>query len=147
MSLTRYAEASIFLVRVALGWIFLYSGASKIISGTWSAAGYLSSAKTFPAFFAWFARPENIDWVTMLNEWGMLLIGISLILGAFVRYSAIFGALLMALYYLPALNFPYASDHFYLVDDHVIYFLTFLILSGIHAGEFLGFDKWLSRTR
>lgn len=143
----KSSQIAIFILRFLMGWIFLYSGASKILSGTWSAAGYLKAAKTFPGFFGWFATPENIGWVTLLNEWGMLLIGASLLLGAFVRWSSIAGALLMVLYYLPVLKFPYVSERSLLVDDHVIYLFLFVLFIAAHAGEYLGLDKWIKNRR
>lgn len=145
--MNKSSQIAIFILRFLMGWIFLYSGASKILSGTWSAAGYLKTAKTFPGFFAWFASPENIGWVTLLNEWGMLLIGISLVLGVMVRWSSIAGLILVVLYYLPAFKFPYASEHYLFVDDHVIYFFLFVFFIVVEAGEYLGLDKFLKRRQ
>lgn len=145
--MNKSSQIAIFILRFLMGWIFLYSGASKILSGTWSAAGYLKTAKTFPGFFAWFASPENIGWVTLLNEWGMLLIGISLVLGVMVRWSSLASLFLMVLYYLPAFKFPYASEHYLFVDDHVIYFFLFVFFIVAEAGEYMGLDKWYKNRR
>lgn len=145
--MNKWAGISILLLRLSLGWIFLYSGASKILSGTWSAAFYLKNPQTFPEFFKWFASPENIGWVTLVNEWGMLLIGISLITGALARLSSVAGAALMILYYLPILKFPYAGEHSYIVDEHIIYFFVFVMFAAIRAGEYYGLDGYIGRSR
>ncbi len=132
-----------FLLRLTLGWLFLYAGLVKILDDKWSAAGYLKGAKTFPELYAWLALPQNIGWVNLLNEWGLTLIGVSLILGIMVRFSSIAGIALMLLYYFPALNFPYVGEHAYIVDEHIIYMAAFLVLYAVRAGEYLGVDRYI----
>lgn len=136
-------RVALLLLRLGLGWLFFYAGITKVLDASWSAAGYLSNAQTFPALFAWFAQPENIGWVNLLNEWGLTLIGAALVLGIFVRWASWGGMLLMVLYWLPVLSFPYAGDHSYIVDDHIIYILGLLILTTFNAGRFWGLDSRL----
>ncbi len=114
------------LLRIAFGWTFFYAGLSKIMNPAWTASGFLSGAKTFPAFYHWFALPANIGWVNQLNEYGLAILGLSLILGIGVRWSAVAGILLMFLYYFAQLAFPYAGTSAYIVDDHIIYILLFV---------------------
>ncbi|MBI2003290.1 MAG: DoxX family membrane protein, partial [Candidatus Wildermuthbacteria bacterium] len=80
---------SLFFLRVALGWMYLYAGASKIMDPAWSAEGYLKSAKTFPSLYQWFASPGVLPVINLLNEWGLLLIGAFLLLGVFTRQMAV----------------------------------------------------------
>ncbi len=136
----------IVLLRVTLGWLFLYSGYSKIASGTFSAAGLLKGAKTFPELYAWFASSGNIEWVNLLNEYGQLLIGIALILGVGVRVASYAGALMMLLYYFPSLDFPKAGERNFIVDDHIIYIAIFLVLASVRAGRTLGLEATAERT-
>ncbi len=136
-------KLSILLLRLGLGWLFLYAGISKILDPAWTSAGYLKGTKTFTGLYAWFATPANIGWVDFLNEWGLTLIGISLILGIAVRWSSLAGIALMALYYFPVLEFPYVSDHSYIVDEHIIYILAFLVLYFGKAGGYWGLDKFV----
>lgn len=133
-------KLSLLGLRVSLGWLFLYAGVTKILNPEWTAAGFLKGAQTFPDLYAWFAAAENIAWVNLLNEWGLTLIGISLIFGLWVRWSALFGIVIMALYYLPGLNFPYVGEHSLLVDEHIIYIFAFLTLIFTKAGYFWGLD-------
>ena len=128
------------LLRVATGFLFLYAGASKIMDPEWSAAGYLSAAKTFPDFYSWLLSPEILPAVNFINEWGLALLGVSLILGVFVRLSSVLGAVLMLLYYIPILDFPYAGEHSYIVDEHIIYILVLLYFASVNAGRVLGLD-------
>lgn len=131
----------LFISRLAIGWLIFYAGITKILDPAWTAAGYLANAKTFPGFYGWFASPANIDWVNFLNEWGLTLIGISLILGLGVRLSSILGALLMLLYYFPVLEFP-KVEHGFIVDDHLIYAVILLFFAAVRAGRYYGLDNW-----
>lgn len=140
--MSRTSQFSLFLVRLAMGWMFLYAGLTKVIDPKWTAAGYLANAKTFPAFFQWFLLPQNIGWVNVVNEWGLTFLGISLILGLGVRFSSILGAGLMLLYYLPILQFPYPNPNSYIVDQHAIYIMTLLFFAAIRAGRYYGLEKW-----
>jgi uncharacterized membrane protein YphA (DoxX/SURF4 family) len=72
--------------------------------------------------------------------WGLLLLGASLLVGLFVRWSAPAGAALMFLYYLPTLRFPYAGSHGLIVDEHVVYILALLLVARLDAGGAYGLD-------
>lgn len=134
----------LFLLRLAMGWLFFYAGITKILNPAWTSAGYLGAAKTFPAFYSWLASSSMIPVVDFVNEWGLTLLGVSLILGIGVRLSSILGAALMILYYLAALDFPYPNPHSYIVDEHIIYALVLLFFAGVRAGRFIGLDPRIS---
>ncbi len=128
-------DTAILLLRLALGWLFLYAGLTKVTNPEWSAGGFLNNAKTFPEFYAWLASPNILPIVDFLNEWGLTLIGAALILGLIVRFSAYLGALMMLLYYFPGLTFPKVGEHAYLVDEHIIYALAFLVLASMSSNH------------
>lgn len=135
-------EAKLLLIlRLAMGWLVFYAGITKILDPAWTATGYLTNAKTFSGFYSWFASPQNIGWVDFLNEWGLTLIGASLILGLGVRLASILGAALMLLYYFPVLEFPKVA-HGFIVDDHLIYTVILLLFAAIRAGRYYGLDNW-----
>lgn len=136
---------SLLLLRLGLGWLFLYAGITKILDPEWSAAGYLRGAGTLQPFFAWLASPANIGWVNFVNAWGLTLIGGALLLGLFTRWAALGGAVFMTLYWLPALSFPYVGEHSYIVDDHIVYILGFLVLFAFNAGQYWGLDARMKR--
>lgn len=133
----------LFLARVVLGWLIFYAGITKVLNPEWSAKGYLLSAKTFSSFYAWLASDSILPIVNFLNEWGLTLIGLSLIIGALVRLSSLFGVLIMILYYFPVLTFPKVGDHSYLVDDHIVYAVILILFVAFHAGLYYGLDKKL----
>lgn len=141
--MTKFQRISLFFLRISLGCLFFYAGITKVINPEWTAAGYLKSAKFLPGLFNWFAGPQNINWINCINEWGLTLLGVSLILGIGVRLSSVLGVLLMLLYYLP-LGFPYPNAHSFIVDEHVIYIFSLLILASFKAGRVIGLENWCS---
>lgn len=123
-----------------MGWMFFYAGITKVMNPEWSAEGYLKGAKAMASMYEFFMSPAVLPIVNFLNAWGLTLLGASLILGIFVRYSAPLGVLLMALYYL-ALGFPMPNSHAYIVDEHIIYIAGLLALSAFNAGRIWGIDS------
>jgi len=141
--MTKSQKISLFLLRISLGWLFFYAGITKVFNPEWSAAGYLQGAKTFAGFYQWLLQPEILPIVNFLNEWGLTLLGVALILGVFVRLSSVLGAILMLMYYFPALEFPYIG-HSYIVDEHIIYVLILLLFANLRAGRVWGLENWCS---
>ncbi len=143
--MTQAQKRIIFLLRISLGWLFLYAGITKVTDPAWSAAGYLKGAKTFAGFYQWLFDPSILPAVNFLNEWGLTLIGVSLLLGVGVRAASYAGALLMLLYYLPILDFPKVGDHSYIVDEHIIYLFLFLLFAAVRAGRVWGLEERIAR--
>ena len=142
--MTQLQKVSLFLLRISLGWMFFWAGITKVLDPTWSAEGYLKGAKTFIGFYQWLISPNILPIVNFVNEWGLTLLGISLILGVGVRLSSILGVALMALYYFPILDFPYPNPHSFLVDEHIIYALVLLLFANLRAGRVWGLENWCS---
>lgn len=143
--MTHKQKVLTLLLRLALGFLLLYTGYSKISDPSWTAAGYLNGAAMFTGFYQWLASPGMIGLTNFLNSYGQLFIGISLILGAFVRLSSVLGAIMMLLYYL-ALKFPYPNEHAFIVDDHIIYGLALLLIGALNAGQYWGLENWLKKS-
>lgn len=132
MIITTFQRSMLFLLRIGAGWFLFYAGITKVLDPSWTAAGYLSTAKTFPEFYSFLASPGVIDIVNPLNAWGLTLLGAALILGVLVRYAAPLAAILMLLYWFVVLDFPYPNSHAYIIDEHIIYALAFLVLGAFH---------------
>ena len=129
----------LFVSRITVGWMFFYAGITKVLDPQWSAEGYLKGAKAFTWFFQILLDPSVLPIINFMNKWGLTLLGVSLILGLFVRFSSLLGVLLMALYYL-ALGFPYPNPHSYIIDEHIIYISILLFFAAVKAGRVLGLD-------
>ena len=143
----KQLKVAVFLSRISLGVLFFYAGITKVLNPSWSATEYLNSAKTFPGLFQWFASAGNLGWVNFVNEWGLTLVGVALIIGLLVKLASVGGGPLLNLYYLPVLSFPYAGEHSFLVDEHIIYITTFLVLFASNAGTVWGLDSWFQKRR
>ncbi len=78
------------VLRIAIGWHFLYEGITKIIAGNWSSAPYLAGSRWIfaPVFTAMAANAGIIYVVDFLNVWGMILVGLGLMLGLFTRWAS-----------------------------------------------------------
>ena len=98
------------IIRAAIGWHFLYEGYVKLFSDSWSAASYLNNTHGFFSdFYHWLAAsPVRLGIVDFLNIWGLILIGLALFIGLCTRWAALFGALLLALYYFAYPPFGYS---------------------------------------
>ncbi len=141
--MSQFEKISLLLVRLSLGWLFFYSGITKILNPEWTSLKYLQGAKMFTGFFTWMTQPSILSVIDIMNEWGQLLLGISLILGIAVRLSTTLGAVLMALYY-SALSFPYPNPQSFIVDTHIIYALVMIYLGAVRAGRVYGLETWCS---
>jgi thiosulfate dehydrogenase [quinone] large subunit len=144
--MTQKQKLIIFVLRISIGWVFFYAGITKLLNPSWTAAGYLASAKTFSGFYQWLASPDLIAVVNSLNEWGLILIGTCLILGIFVRLASVFGSLIMLLYYFPILIFPKVGTNAFIIDEHIIYILVLLLLASKQAGLAWGLEGKLGRS-
>lgn len=143
--MTKYQKVSLLLTRLALGWLFFYAGITKLIAPAWSAAFYLKDPQMFAGFYKALLNPGALSVVNFLVAWGLTLLGVSLILGIFVRLSSYLGALLMLLLYFPILKFPYPNAHSFIVDEHIIYGLVLIFFAAIRAGRVYGLDAWCAR--
>lgn len=149
MTDSKSERALIVFFRLAMAWTFLYAASHQVFVPGWSVAGFLSSTKTFHAFYSGLTGPAISSVLTFLVEYGHLLIGLSLLTGLMVRVSASFGILLMLVVYWTAhLDFPYVSDtNNLLIDQHVVYAGVLVFLIAKHAGHVWGLDGWIEKTR
>lgn len=130
-----YHRLFITILRIAIGWHFLFEGITKIVQGNWTASAFLLNTSGFlSGFYHWIASsPTLLRATDLLNMYGLLLIGLALFIGLFSRYAALAGAFLLTLYYFayppfgnPMMN---ASDgHLFMVDKLFIEATALLFL-------------------
>jgi len=141
MRLPNVQRISFFVLRVVSGLLFFASGLGKILTD-WSATGYLNAASgPFAGFFQSMAGSPVVD---ALNSWGMLLIGVALIIGFGTRIALFFAALLMVLYYFAQFE---ANTAHGLIDEHVMYFVAFFVMAAHSVGAVWGVDAWVMRQK
>lgn len=145
MSESNLDRGVIFVLRILIGWTFLYAGAWQIWEN-FDTAGFLNHVVTFHNVFTVFATPALLPVTDFLVKWGHLLIGLSFISGFLVRISGPFGVLLMITYYFAHMQFPFIEDHLnLLVDYHLVYATVIVYLVAHRAGHVWGLDGLIER--
>jgi thiosulfate dehydrogenase [quinone] large subunit len=78
------------ILRVAIGWHMLYEGVVKLMNPNWSSVGYLmDSGGWFSGIFHAIAGNAGaLNVADFLNIWGLILVGLGLILGLFTKLSS-----------------------------------------------------------
>jgi len=141
------------VLRVAIGWHLLYEGIVKLMNPNWSSVGYLMDSKGWFAgvFHSIASNPGILQVADFLNIWGLILIGLGLVLGLFTRAATIAGITLLGLYYLshPALinaNYVIPSDGSYIfVNKNLIEMLALVVLLLFPTGRIIGIDRFIFR--
>jgi thiosulfate dehydrogenase (quinone) large subunit len=147
MTETNLDRWIIFVLRILIGWTFLYAGIWQIWDN-FDTAGFLNHVVTFHDVFAVFATPAILPFTDFMVKWGHLLIGLSLIVGLMVRVSGPFAILLMITYYFAHMKFPYIEENFnFLVDYHLVYATVLVYLIAHRAGHVWGLDGVVERWR
>lgn len=150
--------AMLVLLRVAIGWHFLYEGYVKLTERSWTAAGYLQQAQGPLAglFHAMAANSLVLKVVNFLNMWGLLAVGLGLMLGLFTRLACVGAILLLALYY--AANPPWiavlprlAEGNYLVVDKNLVELIAVATVLVFNTGRIAGLDvllhSWRERRR
>ncbi len=147
--LSTFKLSVLFLLRVAIGWHFLYEGVVKLFDPTWSCAGYLAGSKwIFSGLFSWvLSTPSVLAIVDLLNIWGLILIGLGLFFGCFTRIAGVSGIILLLLYYvanppLVELNYGmFAEGNYLIVDKNLVELLALCVLVIFPSASHWGLDR------
>jgi thiosulfate dehydrogenase [quinone] large subunit len=133
-------RALIFLLRVMIGWTFLWAAVHHYGNHAY-VAGFLSHTTTFHPLYAPIVTSPFLPVVSFLVEYGHLLIGLSLVSGLFVRASAPFAILLMVLYWTAHMDFPYIENvNNLMIDYHLVFAAVLGYLIVKRAGRVWGLD-------
>ena len=143
------------ILRVIIGWHFLYEGFVKLLNPNWTSLGYLiDSDGIFAGLFQnMAANPDVLQVIDFLNIWGLILIGAGLILGVFTRTSCIAGMVLLGFYYLshpPLIHSSYmvpSEGSYLLVNKNLIEFVAIWVLYLFPTGRIIGIDRLLFRKK
>jgi len=143
------------VLRIAIGWHFLYEGIVKLFDPKWTSAAFLAESKwVFSGVFHWIvSNPVALKVVDQMNIWGLILIGLGLFFGCFSRLASFFGAMLLALYYVanPAIV-GFASEfgvegNYLVIDKNLVEMVALLVLAMIPTGKFIGLEGVIARLR
>lgn len=139
------------ILRVFIGWHLLYEGVIKLLNPNWSSVGYLMDSKGWFAglFHSLAGNPDVLQIVDFLNVWGLILVGLGLILGLFNKLASYGGIALLALYYLshPAMiNAVYAipSEGSYMfINKNLIEMVAIIVLVLFPTSKIIGIDRFI----
>jgi len=139
----RKAKLFIALLRMVLGWLFLYQGVIAIVHSDWSVGPYIQNARSFSWLYSIVNTQPLLQYVSYGVKGLFILVGALLILGIGARFAAFLGIALMLFFYFPLLSFPHVfsldgSSVYYIVDDHIVYVMILLYLFTVRSGEYLG---------
>lgn len=151
----KYTTYLFTVLRILIGWHFLYEGISKLISPGWTAKYYLMGSRwIFADFFHWMASsPGIMKAVDFLNVWGLILIGLSLFIGLLVRWSGIAGSVLLLFYFVaypPISGYTFGmvtEGNYQWVDKNLIELFMLVVLAALPADFLFGADRWLKHWR
>jgi uncharacterized membrane protein YphA (DoxX/SURF4 family) len=155
ISEVKSVQISLALVRILIGWHFLYEGLIKIFDPSWTSRPFLEGSRwIFGDFLRWMASaPAGVHIIDFLNAWGLTLIGLALILGLFTRLASWSGVFILSMYYLAyppiaGLNYGAVAEGSYLIVNRNLIELACLVaLSFTRSGEFFGLDLILKNRK
>ncbi len=150
---TKLQHIALVILRVLIGWHFLYEGIAKLMKPNWSAAGFLLQSKwIFAPIFKWMANsPDVLSVVNQLNIWGLIAIGLGLILGALTKPAAYAGMALILMYYVcnppfPGLYYSIPSEgNYIIVNKNLVEAGALFVIAVTNSGLYAGLDRILAK--
>ncbi len=146
--LSRAQMVTVVVLRILIGWHFLYEGIAKLTSANWSAAGFLLQSRgPLSGFFRAMAVEPNLSRVNFLNEWGLTLIGLGLIAGCFTRLASASGILVILLFYLcnpPFIGYFYSvpmEGSYLIVNKNLVEVAALAVVFTTGSGRVAGLDR------
>ena len=148
-NLTRAQLWAIVILRVLIGWHFLYEGIAKLSLPSWSASGFLLQSRgPFAGFFHGLAgNPAALANVSLMTMWGLVAIGLGLIVGCLTRTAAGSGILLIMLIYLcnpPFVGYFYSipmEGSYLVVNKNLVEAAGLLVIALTNTGQVAGIDR------
>src|SRR6476660_5789351 len=151
LKVSRSAMIAITVLRVVVGWHFLYEGIAKLASPTWSAAGYMKVSRgPFADVFRWIAsQPHLLDDANLITMYGLTVVGVLLMLGLFTRLAALGGIGFVLLFYLcnpPFVGYFYSiptEGSYLVVNKNLVEVCSLAVVLLTRSGLFAGLDRIL----
>jgi len=142
-------------LRFTIGWHFFYEGISKLTNAYWTSAGYLEASQGFMSelFVDLASNPSTLVFVDFLNVWGLILVGLGLMLGVLTRTATVFGIIMLLLYYLAAPAWPGlvyslpAEGSYLIINKTLIELCALLVTLFFPTGHLVGLDRLLRLVR
>lgn len=143
----------LFILRTAIGWLFLHEGLYKLFTPGWTAQFYLAQSEgPLQPFFQWVI---SSDFLTAVSNYGVVFLliatGALLMAGLFERVAAVAGMVLLVFFYLSYPPFAELSDvmsegNYLVVDKNFILFWALWVVWQFKPGRYLGLDNLVCRN-
>ena len=148
---STYQLSGLVVLRVLIGWHFLYEGIAKLLNPYWSSAAYLLDSKWLLSGLAEtiVSDPVLLSISDYVNMWGLTLVGLSLMLGLLSRYGSLVGMTFICLYYLfapPLLGLEYGrpgEGSYLIVNKNLIEACALWVLYCFPTSHIVGLDRFL----
>lgn len=142
------------VLRLFIGWHFMYEGMVKIMNPKWTSLPYLLDSKgPASSFFIKLTQDDSLMvMINFVNEWALLLVGLGLILGCLYRLSSVGGMILLAMYTLSHPSFvgasymmPFEGSYLW-IDKNMVEFAALGLMCVFPTSQIIGFDRALGRA-
>lgn len=157
MYVSGFQQFCLVALRTAIGWHFAYEGFYKLMlpgwtragerAATFSAAGYLKGATgpLAPLFHGVAASASAMQAIDLIVPAGLLLVGLSLMLGLFTQVGCVGAIAFLATFYLsqpPLAGMPQAGAEgtYLLVNKNLIELAAVLAILAFRTGRIAGLD-------
>lgn len=163
LALPRTQQTALVLLRTLVGWHFLYEGLVKMLWPAWtragvpmsrfSSAGYLrSSTGPLADAFRALADVSWLPWLDLLMAWGLLLVGLGMMLGLFTQLACAGALTLLALFYLSWLPTrgvyePGSEGNYLFVNKNLVEAAAVFVVLAFRTGRIAGLDLLFARPR
>ena len=154
-SYSNFQLIALVLLRVVTGWYFLYEGLAKLLSPGWTSYGYLMDSQgLFAELFKSMGQNQALmPIVDAVNIYGLIVIGLLLILGMFEKIGYIGAIVLLAMYYLshPAsLNVTYLlppEGSYLWINKNIVMLFAVIVLMAFPTAKRIGIDRIIFKNK
>ncbi|RIH62841.1 hypothetical protein D1164_22890 [Mariniphaga sediminis] len=141
-------------LRVLIGWHFLYEGLVKFYTPGWTAKGYLlgSVGPLAPVFRGIAQSASMLHVADIFNEWGLVLVGLSLFIGLLSKPFKLFGITLLSFYYLSYPPFSglganaHVEGNYWIVNKNLIEMAALFVLILFPSSHISGIDRFIFKN-
>jgi len=144
---------SVVLMRIFIGWHFLYEGVLKMYNPDWTSFGYLASAQgPLKPVFTSLTNEAVLGWVDGLNMASLIVVGLCFTLGIFEKKGALLGIGLLALYYLAHPSFPWLQQvnvegSYWFVNKNLIELASCMVIYQLPTGHYFGLGRIFNKNK
>ena len=163
MRLTGFQQFCLVTLRTVIGWHFAYEGIYKLmlpgwsrtgqLVAAWSAEGYLKGATgpMAPVFHRMAQNADAVHAVDIIVPLGLLIVGLSLMLGLLTQIGCVGAMAFLAMFYLsqpPFTGMPQAGAEgtYLIVNKNLIELAAVMTVLAFRTGAIAGLDRlWMLR--